>query len=503
MNPLRRLAGQTAIYGLSTIVGRLLNYFLVPIYTRVFLPEQYGVITEIYAYVTFLKVIYTYGMETAFFRFSQMESDKSKVYSTNLLSILFSSVLFALVLVMLSTPIAEAIKYPGKGIYITWFAMILGLDAIAAIPFAQLRLENKAKRYALIMLLNIMINFCFNMFFLIICPWIIKGDNTLLKGLINPIYSPEIGVGYVFISNLISSAVTLLFLAPELFRMHFSFDKVLWKRMLIYSFPLLIGGFAGMINETIDRLLLKHLVADKASALEQLGIYGACYKVSIAMTIFVQTFRQAAEPFFFTEARTDDSKKVYADVMKYFILACSFIFIGVMMNMDIVKHFVGIKYRVGLKVVPILLLANLCLGIFFNLSIWYKLTGQTRFGAYLSIFGALVTLVLNFWWIPIIGYMGAAWATLVCYASMMAVSYIIGQRYYPVEYHVSRILSYLGLAIGLYFLSIYTQDIEFFNRFTVDIFKVRINVFNNFLLLTFIFFAWLKEKPMSLIKTKN
>src|ERR1017187_6284132 len=277
--------------------------------------------------------------------------------------------------------------------------------------------------------------------------------------------------------------------------MKLSFDKVLWKRMIVYSMPLLVGGFAGMINETMDRLLLKHLVPGKASALEQIGIYGACYKVSIMMTLFVQTFRQAAEPFFFTEAKAADSKKIYADVMKYFIIACSLIFLGIMMNMDIVKYFVGLKFRSGLKVVPILLLANLCLGVFFNLSIWYKLTGHTRFGAYLAIFGALITLGLNIWWIPIMGYMGAAWATLVCYAAMMIVSYFIGQKYYPIDYHLMRILSYLGLAIGLYFISIYIQDIPFINDLKINIYKFSISIVNNFLLLIFILFAWLNEKP--------
>jgi O-antigen/teichoic acid export membrane protein len=354
-------------------------------------------------------------------------------------------------------------------------------------------LENKARRYATIMVINIMINIVFNLFFLVVCPSVMKGNNTFLQGLINPIYSINIGVGYVFISNLISSLVTLILLFPELFKMKFSFDKVLWKRMLIYSLPLLIGGFAGMINETMDRILLKYLVTDKASALEQLGIYGACYKVSIMMTLFVQTFRQAAEPFFFTEAKSEDSKKIYADVMKYFIIACSLIFLGIMMNMDIVKYFVGMKFRSGLKVVPILLLANLCLGVFFNLSIWYKLTGHTRFGAYLAIFGALITLILNFWWIPIIGYMGAAWATLICYGSMMAASYFIGQKYYPVDYHLTRIFSYLALAIGLYFISAYLQDYISFNR-------IGLFIFNNFLLASFILFAWLMEKPKAALK---
>ncbi len=500
MNPIRRLAGQTATYGLSTIVGRLLNYFLVPIYTRVFLPEEYGVVSVMYAFVTFAYVIYTYGMETAFFRFSNKENEQSKVYSTSLISIVISSIILTGFMILFSDEIATKIKYPGNGIYVTWFALIMGFDAIVAMPFNKLRLENKARRYALLKFLNILFNIFFNLFFLVLCPLIMKGNNTFLQSIINPIYSPAMGVGYVFISNLISSSLTLLMLAPEIFTMNLSFDTELWKRMMVYSLPLLIMGFAGMINETIDRLLLKYLIPDKAIAEAQVGIYSACYKVSILMTLFVQTFRQAAEPFFFTEANSTDSKKVYADVMKYFVLACSFIFLGVMMNMEIVQHFVGIKYRSGLKVVPILLLANLCLGVFFNLSIWYKLSGHTKFGAYLSIFGAAITLILNFWWIPIFGYMGAAWATLVCYATMMVASYFIGQKYYPVAYPLTRILSYLTIALAIYFISIYIQDIPILSSMNLNIFKLTINIPNNFLLLTFILFAWLAEKPMSLLK---
>ena len=488
MNPLRRLAGQTAIYGLSTIVGRLLNYFLVPIYTRVFLPQEYGVVSVMYAFVTFAYVVYTYGMETAFFRHYHMEEDKEKVYDTSLISIITSSIILAGTMILFSDQIAGLIKYPGKGIYVTWFALILGLDAIVAIPFNKLRAEHKAKRFASVKFLNIIFNIIFNLFFLILCPMIMKGHNETLQSLINPIYSKEVGVGYIFISNLISSFLTLIILTPELLKLKLKFDTNLWKRMIVYAFPLLIGGFAGMINETIDRLLLKYLIPDKAIAEQQVGIYSACYKVSILMTLFIMTFRQAAEPFFFAEAKSENAKKIYADVMKFFIIACSIIFLGVMMNMEIVKYYVGEKYRSGLKVVPILLIANLCLGVFFNLSIWYKLSGHTKFGAYLAIYGATVTLILNFWWIPIIGYMGAAWATLICYASMMILSYFIGQKFYPVDYNLKMILVYFGIALGIYFISTYSNDYFQLSR-------TGTLLFNNVFLIAFLYFAWLIEKP--------
>ncbi len=488
MNPLKKLASQTAIYGLSTIVGRLLNYFLVPIYTRVFLPGEYGVVTQMYAIVTFLNVAYTYGMETAFFRFSQLEKDNPRIYSTNLISIISSSVILGLLLIIFSNPIAAWMGYEGHGIYIIWFALILAFDAITAIPFAKLRLENKAKKYASIKFLWIISNVFLNLFFLVACPTIMKGNMEFIKPLINAIYNPEMGVGYVFISNLISSFITLLILLPEITGIRFSFDTILWKKMLQYALPLLIAGFAGMINEVMDRLMMPYLVADKSTALTQIGIYGACYKVSILMTLFIQTFRQAAEPFFFTEANAENSKKIYADVMTYFVIACSIIFLGVMMNMEIVKHFVGIKYRSGLTVVPILLLANLCLGIFFNLSIWYKLSGHTKWGAYLAIFGAIITLTLNIWWIPLIGYMGAAWATLVCYALMMLASYAIGQRYYPVSYNLPKILGYLALSLALYFLSDYLTPMLALN-------KIGSLLFNNLFLCAFLLLVILKEIP--------
>ena len=488
MNPLRRLAGQTAIYGLSTMVGRLLNYFLVPIYTRVFLPREYGVVSVMYAFVTFAYVVYTYGMETAFFRHYHMDDeDKVNVYDTSLISIITSTIILSGTLIIFSNQIADLIKYPGKGIYITWFALILGLDAIVAIPFNKLRAENKAKRYASVKFLNITFNIIFNLFFLILCPMIMKGHNESLQSLIKPVYSKEVGVGYIFISNLISSFLTLIILTPELLTLKLKFDSSLWKRMIVYAFPLLIGGFAGMINETMDRLLLKYLIPDKAIAEQQVGIYSACYKVSILMTLFIQTFRQAAEPFFFAEAKSDNAKKIYADVMKFFIISCSIIFLGVMMNMEIVKYYVGEKYRSGLKVVPILLMANLCLGVFFNLSIWYKLSGHTKFGAWLAIYGAIVTLILNFWWIPIIGYMGSAWATLICYATMMILSYFIGQKFYPVDYNLKMILVYFVTALALYFISAYSNDFIQLNR-------TGTLLFNNVFLIAFIYFAWSMEK---------
>lgn len=454
MNPLKKLAGQTAIYGLSTIAGRLLNYLLVPLYTYNFSASEYGVSTEMYAYCSFLLIVLTYGMETALLNFSASESNKDNVYSTALISVITSSFFFFVLGYFLRHPIAGLIRYPQHPEYITWFALILGFDAVGGIVFVRLREQNKAKRFAFVKIINILANTGFNVFFIVVCSKIYQNPNSALHPFIEKIYDPEIGIGYAFISNVISSILTVFLLLPEIREVRLSFDRELWKRMIIYAFPLLIAGLAGMTNETMDRIMLKYLLpAD--TAITQVGIYGACYKISIIMTMFVQTFRFAAEPFFFSQAREKNAGKLYADVMKYFMIICSIIFLGTMANISWIQYFVGAEYRVGIHVVPILLLANMCLGATANLGIWYKLTGKTRYGAYLTLFGAAITLALNFYWIPRIGYTGSAWATLICYASMMIVSYLAGNKHYPVNYDLKRILGYLALSLVLYFLGIF------------------------------------------------
>ena len=458
MNPLKQFAGQTAIYGLPTIVGRLLNYLLVPMYTRLFLPAEYGVVSELYAYVSFLFVLLTYGMETAFFRFAQNNDHKNSVYSTALFSILSTSAIFVLLATVFSNTIAGWLGYSNHREYITWFVLILAFDVISIIPFANLRQENKAMKFALIKSLWIGINVGLNLLFILFCPYIADHSNShLLRALVSVIYNPNIGVGYIFISNLIASAVILLILGVDMIKIKFTFDGPLLKKMLKYAWPLLLFSFAGIINETFDRIILKHLLPESSNPMAQLGIYGACYKISILMTLFIQTYRYAAEPFFFQKAKSTDAKALYADMMTYFVIICAFIFVGIMLYIDRVMHFVGEEYRVGAPVVPILLLANLCLGIFYNLSVWFKLTDKTIYGASISIFGAVLTLVLNFTLIPVMGIMGAAWATLICYASMMVVSFIIGQRFYPVKYDIPRITGYLALAVLVYKTSQWVQ----------------------------------------------
>ena len=308
MNPLKKLASQTAIYGLSSVVGRLLNYLLVPLYTRYFLPEEYGVVTELYAYVAFLVIILTYGLETAFFRFSQKEKNNRVVFSTSLISLLFSSSLFILLMYSFSENIASTIGYSNNDEYVKWFAIIIGLDAISSISFAKLRALNKATRFALIRLVNIFVNIGLNLFFIIYCPYAIE-NNLQSLNFVNSVYSPSVGVGYIFIANLFASIVTILMLLPEMINSVWVFDKKLWKKMMIYASPLLIAGLAGITNETIDRILLKFLLPDSLDASREIGLYGAFYKLSIIMILFIQTFRFAAEPFYFAQERTLNSKK--------------------------------------------------------------------------------------------------------------------------------------------------------------------------------------------------
>ena len=467
----------------------MLNYLLVPLYTRVFLTGEYGIVTVLYAFVSFLNILFTYGLETAFFRYAEKEKGNPRVYSTSLVSIVVSSISLSLIIILFSSPIASWMNH-GEGQarmlpqYISWFAMILGLDAISAIPFARLRQENKAIRFASIKLVWIGVNVGLNIFFLLVCPRLKDGA---FNGLISHIYDPSIGIGYVFISNLAASAIVLVCLAPEIFKTSFAVDAALWKSMIVYALPLMVAGFAGMINETFDRIMLPWLLPDKSTALSQLGIYSACYKLSILMSLFIQTFRYAAEPFFFSQASSDKAQQTYARVMHYFVLMCSFIFLAIMLYMDIVKIFIGKEYREGLGVVPILLMANLCLGVFYNLSIWYKLTHQTKWGAWLSVIGAAITLVLNFALIPIMGYMGSAWATLICYAAMMVISYVVGQKYYPVNYNIGSFFFFIASALVFYFIS---EEVRVY--FTPG--KTSMLLINTLFLLLFLATAYFYER---------
>jgi O-antigen/teichoic acid export membrane protein len=492
---IKRLAGQTAIYGIPSILGRILGYLLVPFYTRVFLPEAYGVVNVFYSFASFLKVILTYGMETAFFRFNEQEQEKEKVYSTGMISLLLSSVVFLLFVTLFSGSIARWIDYSDHQNYVIWFGWILALDAISAIPFAKLRAQNRAKRFATINMVNICINIGLNLFFILLCPFILKHSiNGIPEKIVNLIYRPDWGIEYIFISNLIASIVTLVLLIPEMVVIRWKIHPDLWKKMLFYAFPLLFAGMAGIVNETFDRIMLRYLLpVSKEMATYQVGIYAACYKISILMTIFIQAYRYAAEPFFFAKAKDKDATMVYARIMDYFIVVVSMIFLVTMVYLDdfIMPLLVGKNYWEGKSVIPVLMLANLFLGVYYNLSIWYKLTGKTHWGAWLSVIGAVITFALNFWWIPrssdhlLSGYYGSAWATLICYGVMMVLSYLIGQIYFPVKYNLAKFFGYLGFSVLLYVVS---ALVEFQSQ-------IAGITFHSFLLLVFAMVIVLIEKP--------
>ncbi|MEZ5196428.1 MAG: oligosaccharide flippase family protein, partial [Bacteroidales bacterium] len=402
--------------------------------------------------VAFLLVLLTYGMETAYFRFVEDAKNKDKVYTTALVSLFTTSLIFVVLVVLFAQQLADIIRYSANVEYIVYFAFIIGIEAFTSIPFARLRQLKKPARFAFIKIVNVVVNISLNFFFLWICPAILDNHpDSVVKW----IYSEEIGVGYAFISNLVATIVTLLLLMPDLFKTKIQFDADLLRKMLTYSLPLLIVGLAGMVNEVSDKIFLKYLWPDPETALDQVGIYGACFRLAVLMTLFTQMFRYAAEPFFFAQANEKNSKMVYAEVMKYFIIFGLIIFLVVMLYIDIFKYFIGSNFHEGLNVVPIVLMANLFLGVFYNLSVWYKLTNLTRYGAVIAIVGALVTIVLNVLLIPAIGYLGSAWAHFSCYFVMMIISYFWGRKHFPVNYDVKRIFLYVLLAIVLYASSSY------------------------------------------------
>lgn len=448
MNPLKQLASQTAIYGVSSIVGRFINYLLVPLYTYSFSTTEYGIVSEFYAYAGFLAVLLTFGMETGYFRFREREAnDPALVYATSLRFLLAANLGFFVLILSLDTLIAGTLQHSSHPEYIVWFGLILALDSVGAIAFARLRAENRALHFAGIKLIEIAVAVGLNLFFIAYCRGAYESAPDSWAG---QLWDPAIGIGYIFLANIAASAVKLLLLAPQLRGISAGFDGTLFRRMLRYSLPMVIIGLAGVINEMLDRAALKYLLPyDQQTNLAQLGIYSACYKLAVLMSLFIQAFRYAGEPFFFAQARNKEAPQTYAFVLNYFTIFCAFIFLFVLAYIDVFKYFIGEPFREGLKVVPVLLLANLFLGIYVNLSIWYKLTDRTLMGAYVAVGGAALTIALNVWWVPTMGYMGAAWATLACYAAMTVTSYLLGRRYFPVPYDIKRVLGYIGLAVGL------------------------------------------------------
>lgn len=487
MSEIKKLAGQTAIYGLSSIVGRLLNYLLVPVYTAVFVhAADYGVVSELYAYVAFFIVFLTFGMETTFFRFIHLKEDKNLVFNNAFLSVATLNLIFLFVLFVFHTSISSVMLYANHPEYVLLLGCIVFIDAITALPLAKLRAEEKATKFATVQLSSIFANIALNL--------------VLLLVFFDPqTDDPSKGILFIFIANLISSLIKPLLLWKSFIHVQLKYNAQLIKEMLTYAGPIVIAGFAGIINEVLDRILLKQLLNDAALvpssfqdsplryAEAQVGIYSASYKLAMLVTIFLQAFRYAAEPFFFAQSKKDPKRKVYGKIMNYLVAALCLCFLGVTLNIDFFKHFISrATYYEGLKVVPILLLANIFLGIYMNQSIWYKLSGQTKYGAYISIFGACSTVVLLMIFIPKFGYIAAAWTTMLVYAGQMLASYFLGQKHYPIPYNVLRIGFYFTVGLGLYFLAINLS-------FQQEAIKYMVN---NGLILIFIATVWLIEKPL-------
>jgi len=449
MNEIRKLAGQTVIYGFGTVVPRFLNYaLLTPFYTYIFGREEYGVVTELYAWMVLALVILTYGMETTYFRFAGKKGPADTVYSTALFSLLFTSALFIVAVSLFITPVSSFLGYASHPEYIKMFSWIVAVDAFASIPFAYLRGHNRPIVFSALKIINVLVTVTLVFFFLRWAPKILEGGGDwILK-----IYNPDFRVGYVFVANLAGSAVTLLCLIPFMLKIKPVFDKKLFSKMLAYSWPLLIGGMAGSLNEVLDKILLRRLIGG-AEGLSTVGLYGAGFKVGVLMSLFIQMYRFAAEPFFFEKAGKHDAKETYAITMKYFVITGLVLFLIINLYIEALQVIIGPVFRESLIVVPIISMGYLLLGIFINQSIWYKVDDRTIYGAWITILGAAVTIAGNVLFVPRFGYIAAAWSHVACYLSMVLVSYFVGLKYYPIKYEVGKLSLYIGVAILIILIS--------------------------------------------------
>ena len=438
-------------YGVSSIAARFINYLLTPYLTFKFTESQYGEMSIVYSFIPFMNVVFTYGMETAFFRFAN-HADKKKVYNTTSLSLIVSTILLTVVLILLQNPLSVLLQVTAHPEYLSLSAAMIALDALCIIPFAKLRQDGRPVKFAMVKVGGILINIISIYFFLSICPRILAQDPNHWIG---KYFDPQWAVGYVLLANVIQNTITLLLLSKEMLGFEWKFDSILWKEMIRYGLPLILAGFAGMINETFDRIMLGWWapVSSVDAAKAEVGIYSACYKLSILISLAVQAFRMGAEPFFFKQSKEENAPKVYARVMKFFVITLCFMFLMVAMYLNVWKLFIrNPKMWVGLKVVPVLLLANMFLGIYYNLSVWYKLGNKTIAGAYITLIGAGITLLINWLFIPYFSYMACAWATFACYGSMMIVSYIWGQKEYRIPYATKKLVAYMVIVVTLFFI---------------------------------------------------
>ncbi|MET1053844.1 MAG: oligosaccharide flippase family protein [Pedobacter sp.] len=458
MSVIKKFLGQTAVYGLSTVFSRLFNFILTPLFTKVYATSVYGIFTTLYSYASLINAVLAFGMESTYFRYlNKYEDKKQEVYNNSFICIASIALLFLISGNVFADGIAAWINNgQDKQVldyqqYIRFFVWLLFLDAICVIPFAKLRADDKAFKYSLIKFLNIGTFVGFNLLFIYVVPLIISNHGA--AGIwFESWYRPG-WVGYVFISNLIASMVTFLLLLPEFLQIRFRFDKELFLKMLSYSWPILVANLSFIVNENLDKIVLSRLLPDTVADV-QVGIYGAVCKIAIFLSIFITAFRLGAEPFFFSHAKQANARNTYAIILHYFVIALSLLFVALVANIELLKHFIQNQaYWVGLPAVPYLLFGYVCLGIYMNLSIWYRLSDQTKYGLYISMIGAVITIVFNFILIPHYSYMGSAWVSMLAYAVMMVISYVLGQKYYPIPYKLNVILVYLLTAVVLVVLS--------------------------------------------------
>ncbi|MEJ7560380.1 MAG: polysaccharide biosynthesis C-terminal domain-containing protein [Pedobacter sp.] len=462
MSVLKKFVGQTAIYGISTVLSRLLGFILTPFYTNAYTKVTYGVLTKMFAYASLINAVLAFGMESTFFRYlNKHEDKKQEVYNNSFISIAFVATLFLLTGFVFTDAIAKYLaadpaQFADYRLYVRYFLGILYVDAICVIPFAKLRAEEKTFKYSLLKFLNIGTFVALNLTFILLIPAILKHDWPL-AGWFESWYKVK-WVGYVFVSNLAASTLTLILLLPEFSQVQLKFDKVLFAKMFSYSWPVLVANLSFIVNENLDKIALSELLP-KSIADGEVGIYGAVCKIAVFMSIFITAFRIGAEPFFFSYAKNANAKKTYATILYYFVIALALLFVALVANIEILKWFISrdkthvAEYWAGLPAVPYLLFGYVCLGIYMNLSIWYRLSDQTRYGLYISLAGALITISLNFLLIPRYSYMGSAWVSMLAYFVMMVISYVLGQKHYPIPYDLKRIVIYLIVSVVLVILS--------------------------------------------------
>jgi len=447
----KSLFKQTAIYGLATVLPRMLSFLLVRLYTGILPTADYGEVSVLLAYMVFFNVILSYGMETAFFRFYNSTDNKQNVVATSIISIFWSSLLFLVVALLFRNTLGQMTNVDSQ--YITYAIWILVLDALVIIPFSRLRAKQRPAAYAMLKIGNVVVNLGLNVFFLLFLPEIAAANPD---SLISSLYVENFEIGYIFVSNLVASLLTFLVLSPNYLAIQWHFDAGLWKKMMQYGWPILFAGIAFAINEHFDKILLEKLLPPNI-AKSEVGAYSACYKLALFMTLFATAFRLGIEPFFFSHAQNENAKQTYAVITKFFVIFGSIILLAVIVTADLLKPLLldNRAYWKAMKVVPLIILANFFLGIYTNLSVWYKLIDKTRIGAYISLVGAFVTLALNFLLIPEYSYYGSAIATLAAYGTMMFISYYLGNKYYPIPYDLKKIAAYLVVSIGFSAISFY------------------------------------------------